>query len=255
MKLIINADDFGKSDNVNNSILFLHKKGIVSSTTIIANGKCFDEAVDISRSNPNLGVGVHLCLDGPYNISKKHKTILDADTLQFYSNSQIIRKIKMFSIDESEVFSEYCLQIEKVLHNGIKISHLDHHHHLHLYFPILGTMIKVAKRYRIPFIRSQRIILNPQNNILKYSYRSLHQFYLKRKINTIDGYFQPGVYENYSFEIQYMRLQELLRLNRNIVEIILHPSGGNDPETSFFISDEVHNLLTRQTILNYFSLQ
>lgn len=251
MRLIINADDFGKSEDINNTILWLHKNGIVSSTTIMANSECFNMAVDISRDNPKLGIGVHLCLDGPYNIGRNYNTILNTNTYQFYDNNQIVKKIKTFSIDEFELYKEYCLQIEKVLDFGIKVSHLDHHHHLHLYPSILRMMIKAAKRYKISYIRSQRIITNKHINWLNHFYRNMHQLYLKRHLNTIDGYFESGFNYDSDEDNQYKRLLKLMRSNRDVIEIVLHPLNKNDPETIFYTSNRVVNFLKSQVIINY----
>ena len=69
MKVIINADDLGMSDKVNESVIKMHLKGLVSSTTMIANGPDFEEATNLVKEHPDLGVGAHLCLDGNFHSS------------------------------------------------------------------------------------------------------------------------------------------------------------------------------------------
>ena len=61
-KVIINADDFGYSSAVNLGIITSHKKGILTSTTLMANMSGCDEAIMLAKENPNLGVGCHLVL-------------------------------------------------------------------------------------------------------------------------------------------------------------------------------------------------
>ena len=61
-QLIVNADDFGLTEAVNQGIVHAHNEGIVTSTTLMAGGSAFDSAVSISRSVPCLGIGVHLNL-------------------------------------------------------------------------------------------------------------------------------------------------------------------------------------------------
>src|SRR3981081_4431808 len=64
--LIVNADDLGWTDGVNRGILEAFHHGIVTSTSLLANGAAFDGGVEAARSAPGLGVGVHLNLsDGP----------------------------------------------------------------------------------------------------------------------------------------------------------------------------------------------
>ena len=63
-RLIVNADDFGFTKGVNTGIMRAYETGIVTSTTIMANGEAFEDAVDLARANPGLGVGCHLVVVG-----------------------------------------------------------------------------------------------------------------------------------------------------------------------------------------------
>jgi hypothetical protein len=63
-KLIVNADDFGFTRDVNSGIVEAHRRGILTATTLMANGAAFDEAVRLSRENPELDIGCHLVLVG-----------------------------------------------------------------------------------------------------------------------------------------------------------------------------------------------
>src|ERR1700761_7926718 len=60
--LIVNADDLGWTEGVNRGIVEAHRKGLVTSTSLLANGCAFESAVKAARRNPELGVGVHLNL-------------------------------------------------------------------------------------------------------------------------------------------------------------------------------------------------
>jgi chitin disaccharide deacetylase len=251
MYIIINADDFGLSEKVNSTILTLHRSGIISSTTLMAKSKSFNSAVEISKDNPGLGVGVHLCLDGPFNMDDHYKTIINKDSDEFYNNHQIIKKIKKLSVNKSEIYREYCLQVEKVLDHGVPVTHLDHHHHLHLYFPVLNTMIRVARKYKIPYIRSQRILLPYTGNFLNSWYRNAHQAYLNLRLKSIDGYFDPGIRKDSNVESHLARLKRLLEIRMHAVEIVLHPSEPDDVETTFFMRPEVINILNSHKIINY----
>ncbi len=64
--LIVNADDLGWTEGVNRGIAEAQRKGLVTSTSLLANGRAFASAPEIVRANPELGIGVHLNLsDGP----------------------------------------------------------------------------------------------------------------------------------------------------------------------------------------------
>ncbi len=61
--LIVNADDFGQSAVVNRAILDCFQKGLISSTTIMANMPGFDEAVELALAKGlQQNIGVHLNL-------------------------------------------------------------------------------------------------------------------------------------------------------------------------------------------------
>src|ERR1700751_1771878 len=60
--LIVNADDLGWTEGVNRGIAEAHRNGIVTSASLLANGAAFASGVELARSTPRLGVGVHLNL-------------------------------------------------------------------------------------------------------------------------------------------------------------------------------------------------
>src|SRR5437588_11017499 len=63
-RLIVNADDFGLTESVNRGIVAAHRDGILTSTSLLANGLAFDQAIASSRRLPHLSVGVHLNISG-----------------------------------------------------------------------------------------------------------------------------------------------------------------------------------------------
>ena len=79
--LILNADDFGMTRGVNEGIVRAHREGILTSTTLMANGPAFDDAVERLAANPQLGVGCHLVLVGGKCIARREtvKSLADAD--------------------------------------------------------------------------------------------------------------------------------------------------------------------------------
>ena len=78
-RLIVNADDFGITSEVSRAIVEAHQKGIVTSTTILANcdDKVLEEAVELSKQNPNLGIGAHLVLTMRAPILKDQPDLID----------------------------------------------------------------------------------------------------------------------------------------------------------------------------------
>lgn len=61
-RLVVNADDFGLHEAVNEGIVRAHREGIVTSASLMACGRAFDNALARSRSCAQLDLGVHLTL-------------------------------------------------------------------------------------------------------------------------------------------------------------------------------------------------
>ena len=62
IRLIVNADDFGWTPDVNDGIVHAHRNGILTATTMMAGGAAFDHAAALARETPSLDIGVHLTL-------------------------------------------------------------------------------------------------------------------------------------------------------------------------------------------------
>jgi len=154
-RLIVNADDFGLTDKINQAILDAHHQGLIRSTTLMANGEAFTSAVTLSRLAPRLGVGVHLNLT-------EGKPVAPASGLSSLVNGHGVFARKAASLWRAMTFgrvslihieSELRAQIEKVMAAGIAPTHLDSHKHVHA-LPALGRMsIRLARQYGIRAIR------------------------------------------------------------------------------------------------------
>jgi predicted glycoside hydrolase/deacetylase ChbG (UPF0249 family) len=144
LHVINNADDFGYSNAINYGIIDAHRHGILNSTTIMANMGGFDHAVELSKENPNLAIGVHCTLTCGKSILPNHETLITKD--------QLFKKLSFWEqndsvVDDGEVYREFKAQIEKVLSSGIQITHLDSHHHIHRYKNNTAIIIKLAKEF------------------------------------------------------------------------------------------------------------
>ncbi len=153
--LIVNADDFGWTDGVNRGIAEAHRNGIVTSTSLLANGAAFQGAVQVARENPALGVGVHLNLsDGPPLLPRWEVSSFVNGSGMFWarpSNLFLRRWLGKLSLDEVE--REWAAQIERVRNAGIAITHLDGHKHVHMIPGLFPIALRLAQRYGIRAVR------------------------------------------------------------------------------------------------------
>src|SRR5881628_2031331 len=61
-RLIVNADDFGRSDSINQAVIRAHREGILTTASLMVNEPACADAIALARQNPRLGVGLHLTL-------------------------------------------------------------------------------------------------------------------------------------------------------------------------------------------------
>ncbi len=133
-KLVVNADDFGYTRDVNQGILEAHRKGILTATTLMATGDAFDDAVRIAKENPSLDVGCHLVLVGspgfPATIAKL-----------------------MLSLPRIHVYEELSTQVRRIVDTGLRPTHLDTHKHTHLLPLVLNAVARISEEFSIPWVR------------------------------------------------------------------------------------------------------
>jgi hopanoid biosynthesis associated protein HpnK len=154
-KLIVNADDFGLTEGVNRAVIEGHVHGIITSTSLLANGAAFDSAVAMSKSYAKLGVGVHLNLTEGRPVSVPSEIPSLVNSQEFFASGAVRQAKRIFTgrANLSEVERELRSQIEKVSAARVRITHLDGHQHLHLLPPILEIVINLAREFEIGAVR------------------------------------------------------------------------------------------------------
>ena len=153
--LIVNADDFCWTEGVNRGIVEAFGNGIVTSTSLLANGAAFVSGIEALRSAPGLGVGVHLNLsDGAPVADRETVTSLLNDEGVFAGGpeSLLLRRARR-GLLLREVEREWDAQIEKVREARIEPTHLDGHKHVHMLPGLFEIALRLAKRHAIGAIR------------------------------------------------------------------------------------------------------
>ena len=158
LKLIVNADDLGLSEPVNEGIARAHLNGIVTSASIMANGSGFDHAVRVCRSIPSLDLGIHLTLieEKPLLPAEAIPSLVTAGGRLHNHAKTFMKRYVSGNIQLQHVRAELDAQIKKVLSRGLSISHLNSHQHVHMLPHILSITVDLAKKYNIPAIRVPR---------------------------------------------------------------------------------------------------
>jgi len=149
-RVIINADDFGLSDTINQSIITAFKCGILSSTTLLVKRDATADAVKFAEAHSELGVGLHLDLDCffPFESNGYFGTSIEDIDKAVYEQ---VTASHMQAIKQ-EIES----QIEMVYRFGLQPTHIDGHHNTHLLPRILPEVINIMRNFPINKIRFAR---------------------------------------------------------------------------------------------------
>ena len=135
-RLIVNADDFGFTRDVNAGIVEAHCRGILTATTLMATGGAFDDAVRLAKETPSLDIGCHLVLVGAPGFPA---TI-----------PQLVRAVALRRI---RIYDELARQVRRIVDAGLNPTHLDTHKHTHLLPPVLEAVARISEEFRIPWVR------------------------------------------------------------------------------------------------------
>jgi predicted glycoside hydrolase/deacetylase ChbG (UPF0249 family) len=141
--LAVNADDFGFTRDVNGGIVEAHVKGILTSTTLMANGAAFDDAVRLARAHPALDVGVHFVLAGGRSVLRPERALPR-------SAGRLAVAVALGRID---VYAELRAQMEKIVAAGIRPTHADTHKHTHLLPAVLEAVARLGEEYGVGWVR------------------------------------------------------------------------------------------------------
>ena len=242
-QLIVNADDFGLTSGVNRAIVETHRDGIVSSTTLMANGAAFNEAVEAARALPNLSVGCHVVLaDGaPVSSPGAVDTLLairSAEPEKFFASlSAFAARATLGGFDREQLVTEITAQIRKIQATGLEVTHLDSHKHAHIFPEILTAMLRAARICGVRAIRSPFV---PMKAIMAQQFAGkralLKRYGQVRMLNTFarnfrrqtprSGYVAPngviGVIETGLLDSILLR-QALSSLPEGTWELVCHP--------------------------------
>lgn len=156
-RLIVNADDFGLTAGVNRAIVELHCAGALTSATLMARAAATEEAIELSRATPTLGVGCHVVLaDGePVLPADKLPTLVDSRTGRFQPKlGAFLKRLLAGRIRPAEIEAEAAAQIALLQSKGVQLTHIDTHKHTHLFPAVLRPVLRAAKSAGIRAVRN-----------------------------------------------------------------------------------------------------
>lgn len=164
IKIIVNADDLGMSEPVNEAIFQGLQRGAITSATILSNGAAVKDAIGKLRFFPRSSFGVHLNLTefAPLcDASFTDLAVILNENRCFDGNA--IREIPISRRMRRAIFREWCCQIDNLIRLGLEPTHFDGHHHVHTIPQLLPVLAALRRRYKIRKIRlSKNMYTNSQ---------------------------------------------------------------------------------------------
>lgn len=157
-RLIVNADDFGRSRSINEAVVRAHREGILTTASLMVNEPGFDEAVALARENPQLGVGLHLTLlCGHADLSPEKIPGLVNERGEF-GNGPVGVGFRYFARRDlrEQLRAEIHAQFAKFRANGLPFDHVNGHLHLHLHPTVFRILMDDAKQLGIRHLRLTR---------------------------------------------------------------------------------------------------
>ncbi|GAB4295772.1 MAG: chitin disaccharide deacetylase [Myxococcota bacterium] len=248
--LIVNGDDFGESQSVNQGIISAYGKGILRSASVLAGGEYFSEAVELRAKNPGLDVGLHLALTDIEPTAPKERVacLLNKQGRFFSGYIELFTKIVLGRVKLDMVRREWNAQAERFLNAGFAPTHLDSHRHIHLFPPLLNIFIEIAVAYKFKCVR---IPLEARGLSPLYPSDSLRISLIlpfavagKRKIATAGlksadnfaGLARSGTQTEESLE------NIIKNLKPGVTELMVHPGAQDEPEIKYFRKTELNAL-------------
>ncbi|MBQ7587044.1 MAG: ChbG/HpnK family deacetylase [Lachnospiraceae bacterium] len=161
MALFVNADDFGKSKEINGAICEAFERGYITSATLMANMPGAKEAYKLARENGfDDKVGVHLNITEGMPLTtgiRNNPLICSQDgsfNAAFYHNTKYRLYMDRQSVDQ--IKAELDAQITLFLELGFKSMHIDSHHHVHTNYPVYRAIKELSAKYHYEYIRLSR---------------------------------------------------------------------------------------------------
>jgi hopanoid biosynthesis associated protein HpnK len=157
-RLIVNADDFGLSHEVNMAVIRAHTEGVLTTASLMVNEDGFGEAVELARQHPRLGVGLHLSLVCGRSALRQSEIPNLVDAQQRFPNCPVSAGMKFFFDPRcrGQLEREITAQFEKFFATGLALDHVNGHLHFHLHPAVFGIVMKHARGWKVRQLRLTR---------------------------------------------------------------------------------------------------
>jgi hopanoid biosynthesis associated protein HpnK len=242
-KLIVTADDFGLSLAVNEAIEEAHRRGVLSTASLMVGARAVRDAVDRAGRLPSLRVGLHLVLVNGAPISPPQAIPDLVDRRGQFSPHLFRAGINFFFSPgvRKQLEKEIRAQFQAFRSTGLSLDHVNCHNHMHLHPTIGGLILKVGQEFGLKAVRYPYEPVLPswrasQNGfgrkwvswLFLWPWLALLRNQLKRA-RVRSNQFVFGMNDSGNMNLDLV-LGFVKNLPPGVTEIYFHPSSRHDPE-------------------------
>jgi hopanoid biosynthesis associated protein HpnK len=157
-RLIVNADDFGRSASINTAVIHAHREGILTTASLMVNEPGCVAAVALAKQNPRLGVGLHLTLLAGRSALPPDEIPGLVNARGEFGNSPVGVGLKYFFRRRlrEQLRAEIHEQFQRFRATGLPLDHVNGHHHLHLHPVVFGILMEDASALGVTHLRLTR---------------------------------------------------------------------------------------------------
>ena len=194
-RLIVNADDFGRSAGINAAVVRAHREGILTSASLMVNEPACEEAVAFARGNPALGVGLHLSLLCGRSALPREQIPGLVDERGEFSDRPVSVGCRYFFRRNlrDPLRAEIHAQFARFEATGLQLDHVNGHLHLHLHPAILPLVMEQVDRFGIRAVRLTRdplrlnLRLARGHFLYRFSHATIHWVLSRRAARALAG--------------------------------------------------------------------
>jgi hopanoid biosynthesis associated protein HpnK len=157
-RLVVNADDFGLSRDVNAAVIRAHTEGVLTTASLMVNEEGFEEAAELARSHLRLGVGLHLSLVCGHSALAQSEIPNLVDARQRFPECPVSAGMKFFFDPRcrQQLEREVAAQFQKFHATGLVLDHVNGHLHFHLHPAVFSIVMSNAARWNVRHVRLTR---------------------------------------------------------------------------------------------------
>jgi hopanoid biosynthesis associated protein HpnK len=253
--LIVNADDFGFSPEVNAAVLRAHREGILTSASLMVAEPHADEAARIARENPGLDVGLHAVVCRGRSVLPHAEIAPVVDAAGQFPQNPVMAGLRWFFARDlhRRLAAELRAQVERHLELVGYLNHIDGHLNFHVHPIVADILVDLAVEYKVPCLRLPRervtVTMRLRRDhaarklveamIFRTLSRRTRRLMRERGLESTDWLF--GLHQSGHLDEDYI-IAIIENLREGATELYFHPAldiGGTPPAPSAQIEAEI----------------